>query len=335
MSFKQVVEQQLYMIGAPAILRLRDDLPGSAVVLAYHAVTDDPSYSLPGIRVTCDLFRRQMQHLSDHYTVVSLDAITSALEVGDPLPERSVAITFDDGYEDNYSNAFPVLSAHNLPATIFATSAPILQRTRFWVAWLYEALRRRVDSSLIAATFDIEPPPPELETAFNAISARLNFCTVEDREARLDEFSRRGGFGDIPNRMLNLDQMQKMLEQRISIGSHTVTHPILANLSPESRDSELRRSRSELSDALGSEVNTIAYPNGRAIPHNFDDETIRAAQAAGYRCAVTSKRGPVLPETDPFALPRLGVSQVGDMAKFALTIERFRLRARRSKGGFL
>ncbi|WP_139229775.1 polysaccharide deacetylase family protein [Litoreibacter janthinus] len=335
MSFKQVVEQQLYSIGAPAILRMRADASGSAVVLAYHAVSDDPCYSLPGIRVTCELFKRQMKHLADHYSVVSLDEVANAIRAGDPLPERSVAVTFDDGYEDNFTNAFPVLAAHDLPATIFATSAPVLTGARFWVAWLYEALLRKVDAGLIAEVFGIAPPESGVEQAFNAISGRLNYCSIEDRDALLDEFEARGAFGDIPSRVVNVDQMREMLQRRISIGSHTVSHPILANLSPESRNAELRQSRDDLSAALGVEVATIAYPNGRAIPHNFDNDTITAASDAGYQCAVTSKRGPILPGANVLALPRLGVSQVGGMAKFALTLERFRLRARRASGAFI
>jgi peptidoglycan/xylan/chitin deacetylase (PgdA/CDA1 family) len=89
-----------------------------ARVLYYHRIDDEPHRSC----VTPQAFREQMQYLRDHgYRVVALDDIATALTRGLPFPPNTIAVTFDDGFADNYERAFPVLAALGLPATIFVT----------------------------------------------------------------------------------------------------------------------------------------------------------------------------------------------------------------------
>lgn len=328
-QLKNAVIQSLYVLGAPAVLRRMPAPAQSMIVLAYHSVTDDPAYALPGIRVTPRLFAEQISHLSRHYDIVDLGEALQLRREGRPLPARAVAITFDDGYLDNFTEAFPVLRAHGAPATVFATVDPVLDGARFWVGWLYEVLRRGVDPKAISDIFEVAPPAPAVEAAFNAMSAVLNYCDRARRDALLDAYADRVGADPVPRRMLSPDEMREMESGGVRFGSHTLSHPILANIAPEERKIELSRSRERLSAALGRDVDLIAYPNGRSIPHNFDDAVMADCAAAGYRAAVTSRRGTVTPSADDFALPRMGVSQDGGIARFALQLERFRAKARR------
>jgi len=110
-----------------------------------------------------------------------------------------------------------------------------------------------------------------------------------------------------------------------------MTHPILVNINAKERAQELQTSRELLSRALSRPVKILAYPNGRSITHNYDDDVINATKEAGHVAAVTSKRGPVQAGSDNFALPRMGVSQQGGMARFALNLELFRARSSRGK----
>lgn len=329
-NIKNMALQGLYRLGVPAILRRLPAPENSMTVLAYHAVTDDPAYALPGIRVTPRLFAQQIAHLVQHYTVVDLADALEQHAQGRPLPPRAVAITFDDGYLDNYTNAFGVLKAHRACATIFATVDPVLDGGRFWVSWLYEVLRsERPAPALIDEVFGVRPKAGT-EAAFNAISGVLNYSPRAEREVLLDRFAERLDPGATPPRMLNVAQMREMQAGGIRFGSHTLSHPILANIDHEERQLELRRSRARLIEALDRDVPLIAYPNGRAIPRNFDASVMADCRAAGYRAAVTSRRGPVTSGADAFAIPRMGVSQMGGIARFAVTLERFRAAARRS-----
>ena len=326
-SAKRVAVRCLHHLGAPALMRRRSNPPDSAVVLAYHSVTDDAGYALPGIRITPELFARQIKHLAQHYVVLDLHQIVEIRGLREPLPTRCVAITFDDGYLDNYTNAFPVLSKYNMPATVFATVDPVLNSGRFWVSWLYEALQTPDSIPAASAVFGVACSGRDAEEAFNAISTRLNHCSGKERHQLVEEFARQIDGPPATGRMLNPTQMLEMQAGGVSFGSHTMTHPILANVDAKERAQELQTSRELLSRTLSRPVEIIAYPNGRSITHNYDDDVISATKDAGYVAAVTSKRGPVQAGSDNFALPRMGISQQGGMARFALNLERFRARA--------
>lgn len=97
------------------LLALLPALPNRAVILMYHSLGDNGRF----FTVKSDDFRVQLEYLKRHeYNVVSLAALLRYLAEG-KVPPRTVAITFDDGYEDNYFVAFPLLKKHNFPATIF------------------------------------------------------------------------------------------------------------------------------------------------------------------------------------------------------------------------
>lgn len=322
---KDVALTGLFALGAPAILRCFPARGSKLIVLAYHSVTDDPSYALPGIRVTPALFARQIKYLTQNYQVMDLAEAIKIDRSGKALPERAVAITFDDGYEDNYSKAFPVLKAHKAPATIFATVDPCLEGSRFWVSWLYEVLFHEVRTEAIEDVFKIRVSAG-IEQAFNEISKILNYSGAGERKNLLDNFADAANVPKRPRRMLDIREMREMERAGIRFGSHTLTHPILANIDEDERSFELQGSRSKLATALERDVGLIAYPNGRSIPRNFDDSVVRDCKAAGYDAACTSQRRPLTADDSHYAIPRMGVSQNGGLARFAITIERFRMR---------
>ena len=119
-------------------LFLRDNLFGSEKVriLLYHRVLDlqreKNPYSLPGIIVSVKMFDEQMKYLSENYNVISLEHLVDSLKNNLPFPKKGVVITFDDGWKDNYSSAFPILKKYNLAATIFLTSGYIGTNKTFW-----------------------------------------------------------------------------------------------------------------------------------------------------------------------------------------------------------
>ena len=92
-------------------------------ILAYHRVHPDRTKETP--TVSPEAFDRQMKILAERWKPVPLSAVMESLETGKPLPKRAVAVTFDDGTEDNFIYAFPVLARHRIPATIFMIAGQI------------------------------------------------------------------------------------------------------------------------------------------------------------------------------------------------------------------
>lgn len=103
------------------------------IVLTYHQISDlDDQLDPYRISVSPADFDRQMRHLKEQrYNVISIDALVSALESGTSLPPNSVVITFDDGYLDNYTNAWEILQRYDFPATIFLVSG-LMGKAALW-----------------------------------------------------------------------------------------------------------------------------------------------------------------------------------------------------------
>lgn len=109
------------------------DSPASAVILMYHHV----STSTPRVTsVNADEFREHLEYLRDNrFTVLPLEDIVTALRNGEPLPDRSAAITFDDGYRNNYDTAYPMLREFGFPFTLFISSGLVGSNANLYLNW--------------------------------------------------------------------------------------------------------------------------------------------------------------------------------------------------------
>jgi len=98
-------------------------IPERAVpILMYHSISNvDPTNS--SLVISRDFFSRQMQYIKEHdYDVISLDKLVRMMREGVDIPQNYVVLTFDDGYRDFYTDAYPVLKKHGFTATIFLTT---------------------------------------------------------------------------------------------------------------------------------------------------------------------------------------------------------------------
>ena len=149
----------------------------SAIILIYHSVGDnDRPFTVPP-----DSFARQMRWLREaNFNIVSLDELARYRGLG-RIPQKTVAITFDDGYEDNYINAFPVLERHRIPATIFITTGDLRGKSIDSIPPLpkmsEDQLRRLHESGLL----DIEPHSETHQQFSNISEAEIEY---EARESK-------------------------------------------------------------------------------------------------------------------------------------------------------
>ena len=118
----------------------RTCLAGRAAILRYHSVStqaDGTHLCLdPGLAVSPEHFDRQCAYLARHYRVLSLDDLVDHVAAGRPVPSKAVVLTFDDGYLDNYTQAFPILRRHGLNATFYVTTDCIDNRALLWTGLL-------------------------------------------------------------------------------------------------------------------------------------------------------------------------------------------------------
>ncbi len=281
-------------------------LPGGSrrlVILAYHRVLDiGDEDAYPGdpelVSASVADFERQMRFVRDHLTPLSLADALGALDSGDPLPPRSLVVTFDDGHADNYTNAFPVLKSVGVPATIFLSTAYIdAAQTPFWFERIAELFFFAPNGTV---TLDELGSTARLGT----IASRRHETNQLLRRLKREPNARRLAVLAVLEQLLaqhvpaghatrriamTWDEVREMADAGIEFGSHTVSHPILSRLDEADILQELSVSRDRIRARTGQSVDSVAYPTGKADA--YDDRAIRAAKACGYRIGVSYETG--------------------------------------------
>ena len=299
---------------------------GSVSILLYHRVAPRPDPFLPAMPL--DVFRAQMDVLARRFNVVSVDRAVRGM-VADDLPERAVAITFDDGYRDNYTHAFPVLRALGLQATVFLTTGAIGSDRRLWHDRVFEAVQATEETVLEGFGRNGEPldltPGPARAAALDQLLSGLKAHTLApaQRDARVEQIYATllpETAAEAPERlMLDWSEVREMRAGGIDFGAHTVTHPILTQVSDAAARDEIERSKAEIEARIEEPVVGFAYPNGGAT--DFDERIRDHVRAAGFRWALTTLFGPnraagAHDRPDLFTLRRI-IAEATDPAVFA------------------
>lgn len=335
----------LYGSGVLALVRRAGGSGSRLPVLHYHSVSSHGLYRTPSIAVSPALFERQMAFVAAHYRVISLDDVVDCIERRRPFPPRAVAITFDDGYLDNYTMALPILLRHGLTATFFVTAGPVVRGERFWVSWLRTAVLSASDLSGLAAA-ELIPPALSIraradrEPIVDAITGRMNRAGLAERHDLLEQAAQALRIDDIPaagaEELVRPEHVRALARAGMTIGSHTVSHPNLPTLTATEAFGELVESKRLLEGLTGEPVRHLAYPGGpESRRPDFTRATMELARRAGYRSASTSLRQPVALGSDVFALGRYDVHERMGFSGFVFRLEQPRLgwlTARRERG---
>jgi peptidoglycan/xylan/chitin deacetylase (PgdA/CDA1 family) len=330
-----VAKRVLHHSGLLALARLaRARVRG--MVLRYHAVTDGTDevvYAAPDVCMPVDAFRLQMAFVRRAYTVVPLDVLVEALARGGPLPPRALAVTFDDGYADNHRLAMPVLRELGLPATVYLATGAVDGRQPFWVSAV-----RAIALGAAADALDVPGAAPlplgslaARRTAAKALTRLLVPLDAEERTARIATLAAAGGVDldrALAGTMLTWAAVRELAAAGWTIGAHTVTHGNVALMGPGPAEAEMAGSRAAIEAAIRAPVHHFCYPNSGGEHAYFGPEPVAILRRLGFRSAVTSRPGALRPATDPFLVPRLGVSpRLATVAELATAVERQRLAA--------
>src|SRR5579864_216899 len=305
-----------------------------AVILGYHRVSPSPQQDLLGrdLEVAVPRFTQQLEILARRFSIVPFEELLDWLAQGAGAGAKAV-LTFDDGYEDNYMYAFPVLARMGVPATVFLSTDNVEFARPFWTDRLAAWLGRSA-GAVVAAPDEIARLPRRLDLT-SAEGVRLNYERLrtelsgleDDRRERVLE--RLGAQAVVP-KPLTWDQVRSMHRDGITFGAHTRSHPSLPRLSDASARTEVESSRDLIRSRLGVAPAAFAYPFG-----DVDDRVRRIVEAAGFRGAVTTRPGSCGPDAHPLLLPRLMVDdrppQVFERSltttRFAAFLERARTHA--------
>lgn len=268
-----------------------------ARILMYHNFRNTGDSDMSALDAAT--VRQQFQYLKQHFKVVPLLEIAQCLGDGKKLDRNLIALTVDDGRQNFYRVLFPLLKEFGFCATFFVVSSFISGEDWIWtdkVLWLSEQSAAPVELS-----------PKNLPRIFSELN-RMPPAVRNERIATLAAGMRI----TVPTRPpekyapCSWAQLREMADTGlVEVGSHTVTHPILSSISDEESWRELQESRRQMQEALGREVVSFCFPNGKR--GDYRPSQVQQVAEAGYLCSVVAEFGLVSHRSDRYRLERVGV----------------------------
>jgi peptidoglycan/xylan/chitin deacetylase (PgdA/CDA1 family) len=224
----------------------------------------------------------------------------------DSLPPRAAIITFDDGYADCVRVALPVLLEFGLPATFFVATG-YLNGGWMWNDRLVEALRTWKGDTLDLTADELGIVPmatlEQRRAALQSLQQSLKEYPLGDREAIIARIERGAGRLNGSGPMMTDDQVRLLGKAGMQLGAHTVTHPILTQISLEDARREMTDARAYLENLVQQPVRHFAYPNG--IPGgDYDGRHVEMARTIGFKSAFSTAWGAADSASDLYQLPR-------------------------------
>jgi peptidoglycan/xylan/chitin deacetylase (PgdA/CDA1 family) len=321
LSKRSLAAQALNTTGCSRLLQLAPSWRG-LLVLNYHRIGQASHSPLDRDlwSATVEDFDRQIATIVRNFDVVGLGDLERVLRA---RRGRHVMITFDDGYLDNYTEAFPILKRHRATATFFVTTGFLdVPQVPWWdeIAWM---VRNSPLSELPTTPWSGMPIPFDAPDRQRAIARLLALFKRLDGSRTADfliELSAALQSGRCPAHTahelwMTWPMLREMCQAGMTVGGHTVTHPVLSNLSPERQDYEVRECRRRLVQELREPIEAFSYPvGGRG---SFNEHTRAALERHGFRWAFTYLGGHVSARRiDRFALPRTAVETDIDLPLF-------------------
>ncbi len=314
-KIRKILSSMIYYSGIQAILYAIGTR--KTTILTYHRIIDiGRSFELDPIVVNASIrnFERQMDYLKRNYNAISLGEFVDCCIKKKNPPKNSVIIRFDDGYKDNYTNAYPILKKYNLPAVIFLTTRPIEKKELLWWDKTAYIINRTKKSNLILKGFGRYSLKNKKKT-LKKIQSRLKGLPEDKKNLMIEMLSEKLKV-KIKNKDICLDwnQVREMRKNNISFGAHTSTHPILTHLPLKMAEREILESKRIIEKNIKEEVGFFSYPNGENSDFNKDIKKI--LKKAGFKCALTYIAGRNSIRSDLFELKNIFVQYSEDMIMF-------------------
>ncbi len=283
------------------ILKIIDFFNGhNLIILNYHRVYEGElrtSFDETLFGLSIASFHQQMLWLKEKKAVfLSEDELIYYQQRKKKIPKRSVLITFDDGYKDNFTLVYPVLRSLHIPAIYFIPAGPIRDRTLGWwdiISFFIKKTKKKA-ISVKGREFSLQNGGGKKKAIFHLL--RLMKTEPYSRTQDLLEVLSAECGVEFPSydeqdvELMNWEDIREVLNNNIAIGSHTVSHRVLATLDKDEQFEELSSSKKLLEDMLNlGNIRSFSYPVGDYT--SFSEKTKELASKTGYEIAFSFKTG--------------------------------------------
>ncbi|MCK5127029.1 MAG: polysaccharide deacetylase family protein [candidate division Zixibacteria bacterium] len=301
------------------------------LILMYHGVVPEDINiwtQVPAIE-----FDRQMKYISEKYNVVSLEDAVGMISGEKSMPDYPAVITFDDGFNNNKTYAYPILKKYNLPATIFLSTSIIDETNDYqgllwpdYITCLFRSTRKsNIDLSDIGMTKFMLDSDNAKDMAIDEICGNLKKLSNNDKLEVINKITECAEVDKLVDscqlyKGLGWDDVQEMdVEGLVNFGAHTVTHPILSKINNDEVEKEILDSQQIIGQRLGKRITTFAYPNGKKQDYN---DFAKQIVSENFICSPSTSEGLVNIGDDLYELKRVGPGNKTSLWEFKLLISR-------------
>lgn len=272
-------------------------LPNGVYCFNYHRIgnPEETAFDPNVFSCTAETFVQHLHFFQRHFDIISTDDLVG-LYSKKLIDKKYAVITFDDGYQDNYQFAYPLLKQLNIPATLFVATDFIDQKCIPWwdeVAWIIKSSSLQdiakcgwlSESKLLSMS-----PAQQIKAMLRVIKTDQN-TSIQEKLTHLRLVTGKSfSIEQLEDKLFaDWNMIREMADNDIIIGSHTCSHRILSHLSEAEQEQELRLSKAKIEGELSHSTNTLAYPVGGF--DSFTDATERLAQKIGYKIAFSYVNG--------------------------------------------
>lgn len=291
-------------------------------ILLYHGVTRSKSRGIEnrsGKHMRADIFADQMRYIKNNCTVLSMDEYLDINLNGQDLPPRSVVVSFDDGFRNNYSVAAPILHDLHMPAIFYISSGMVNTDLMFWVDVLEDCInltsRHTISLKLNKnRSFPTRTEAQKLEALHSIKSYCKSVSQLEYKRVLNDLQSATKITASVAHaenyEVIKWDELREMdRDPLFTIGGHAMYHDILSQLPEDRLDLEIRTSLDLLHLHLGHGVEHYSYPEGQ--DNHYNEHIIRKLKGRGIICCPSAIPGLNPKGTDVFHLRRIMIGFAG------------------------
>ncbi len=309
-------------------MRIMPPKPALEILSFHRIIPENSSYFIPPMAISEKSFSKLVRRLMKQGRLVRLDEFIHDIKSGN-FNKRKVALTFDDGYLDNYTIARNILKNFDAPATFFIPCAAIEESGVYWWDFLFNIVHddQAVFHEWISTTdcffkrFNEVNPNSSLGRYTREMVRVLNGVSESKRTTLLDAVKKQFGPYKGKRLLMNWDEIKQLSNDGFEIGSHTVSHIPLTDLSTSVAKREIEQSKYFLEEKIESTISGFCYPRGQfALGH------ASIAERVGYSYAVTTRFGSNHTFSDLFSLFRRNMSDYNDVRKhFAVRMHLFEI----------
>ncbi len=287
-------------------------------ILLFHGVTDGCDYEVrnaTGKHLDADVFAATVSECAARGLAMSMDDVLEYSAARKPFPPRAFAVTFDDGFESNYTLAAPVLKEHGVPATFYVATDFVESNAMSWTDRIEYCLERTPRGRLRLADLDIDctfSTPTDRRRLMDLVRMRGKTITRANHDALADDVARQCGVGCIDpvadpiDAKMSWTQVKRLnADPLFTVGGHSHSHPILSWLTRPELEREIDTSLELLRRRAGIVTRHYSYPEG--LPHCYSDTVIDVLRSRGIECCPTAVEGRNRCTDDPFELRRIEV----------------------------